>query len=135
MTITARVAITPADGTIVVETFDLPAPGEHDVVVRTIASGICHSQLTELKMASAMGRPSALGHEATGEVVEVGTAVTSVSVGDLVFVTWLPRDGAPDRRPGSPVLTRGRHAGHLPRCLHVGGPPDLRRAVRGADAV
>jgi Zn-dependent alcohol dehydrogenase len=108
---TARVAITPADGSIQVETVELPAPGPHDVIVRTIATGICHSQLTDVKMAAAMGRPSALGHEATGTVVEVGEAVTAVAPGDPVFVTWVPRDGGrSSRRPGTPVLARATGA-------------------------
>ena len=107
MTFEARVAITPADGTLHVETVVLPDPGAHDVIVRTIATGVCHSQLTDIKTSAASGQPMALGHEATGEIVAVGDAVRSVQVGQKVFVTWLPRDGAASgRRPITPVLER-----------------------------
>lgn len=103
----ARVVVTPADGSLRIEALDLPDPGPHEVVVRTIATGICHSQLTDMKMSAATGHPMTLGHEATGEVLQVGAEVASVGVGDRVFVTWLPRDGGSlARRPGAPVLAR-----------------------------
>ncbi len=103
----ARVAVTPADGRIQIESILLPDPGAHEVLVRTYATGICHSQLTDIKNAKAAGQPMTLGHEATGEVLAVGREVRSVAPGDRVFVTWLPRDGGPlSRHPGSPVLAR-----------------------------
>lgn len=103
----ARVAITPADGRIQIESILLPDPGPHEVLVRTLATGICHSQLTDMKHAQAAGQPMALGHEATGDVLAVGREVRAVAPGDRVFVTWLPRDGGPlARHPGSPVLAR-----------------------------
>ena len=54
-----------------------------------------------------------LGHEATGEVVAVGSEVTNVAVGDIVFVTWVPRDPSVASRPVEEiVITRpnGRQA-------------------------
>jgi len=103
----ARTAVTPGDGTLRVEDLVLPDPDPHQVVVRLFASGICHSQLTDMKFAQASKSPMTLGHEATGEIIAIGSAVTTTAVGDKVFVTWLPRDGGPlARRPGSPVLTR-----------------------------
>lgn len=103
----ARVAITPGDGSVGVEAVVLPDPGDHDVVVRTIATGICHSQLTDMRMSAASGQPMALGHEATGEIIAVGRAVRSVQPGQKVFVTWLPRNGSPgERRPTTPIVER-----------------------------
>ncbi len=69
---------------------DLPDPGPSQVLIRQTASGICHSQLHQLHRP----RRSAilLGHESTGEVLAVGGDVTHVAVGDLVFVTWVPRN-------------------------------------------
>jgi threonine dehydrogenase-like Zn-dependent dehydrogenase len=107
MGVHARAAVTPADGTLVVEDLVLPDPAPYQVVVRLFASGICHSQLTDMKYSQATNSPMTLGHEATGEIVAVGSSVTTTGVGDRVFVTWLPRDGGPlGRRPDSPVLTR-----------------------------
>lgn len=103
----ANVVVTPANGRIQIEPMLLPDPGPHEVVVRTLATGICHSQLTDIKSSIASGQPMMLGHEATGVVVGRGSEVRAVAVGDRVFVTWLPRDGGPlARHPGSPVLAR-----------------------------
>ena len=107
MGVHARTAVTPGDGSLHVEDLLLPDPAPYQVVVRLFASGICHSQLTDMKYAQAMSSPMTLGHEATGEIVAVGANVTTTGIGDRVFVTWLPRDGGPlRRRPDSPVLTR-----------------------------
>lgn len=103
----ARVVVTPANGRIQIESIVLPDPGPHEVLVRTLATGLCHSQLTDIKNAQAAGQPMTLGHEATGEVLSTGREVRAVRPGDRVFVTWLPRDGGPlARHPGSPVLAR-----------------------------
>lgn len=68
--------------------------GEHDVLIRSIASGICGSD-QHMVTADADGYmdipapyrvPIALGHENSGVVVEVGNAVTRVRLGDLVAV-------------------------------------------------
>ena len=85
----ARVVVAPVDGPLVVEDVELPDPGPTQVLIRQSASGICHSQLHQLhRIRSA---PMLLGHESTGEVLAVGSEVTHVAVGDLVFVTWVPR--------------------------------------------
>ena len=107
MGVHARAAVTPGDGSLHVEDLVLPDPAPHQVVVRLFASGICHSQLTDMKYSQAMNSPMTLGHEATGEIVAVGSLVTTAAVGEQVFVTWLPRDGGPlRRRPDSPILPR-----------------------------
>jgi threonine dehydrogenase-like Zn-dependent dehydrogenase len=76
---------------------DRPDPvlsGPHDVIVRDVACGICGSDIHlsapdadgYLNMPAAVRVPIAIGHEYAGEVVEVGSAVTRVEVGDLVAV-------------------------------------------------
>jgi S-(hydroxymethyl)glutathione dehydrogenase/alcohol dehydrogenase len=59
-----------------------PAPDE--VLVQTVASGICHTDLTVANGVHNSPIPNVLGHEAAGIVVEVGSAVTDVRVGDHV---------------------------------------------------
>jgi len=75
-----------------IEEIVLPDPGPTQVIVRQFASGICHSQLHQ------MHRPRqtavVLGHEATGIVEKRGAQVRHVHEGDLVLVTWVPRDAA-----------------------------------------
>ena len=109
-----RLVVVEPDGRLHIEAVTLPDPDTGQVVVELAASGICHSQLADIDMAKAMGRPMTLGHEATGVVTAVGAGVDSVSVGDRVFVTWLPRDGGPLPEPpwsATVELTDGRTIG------------------------
>jgi L-iditol 2-dehydrogenase len=64
---------------------ELPVPqiGAGELLIRTRASGICGSDLMEwyrIKKA-----PLVLGHEITGEVVEVGAGIQDFKIGDRVF--------------------------------------------------
>ena len=68
-----------------VEEQPLPEVGRGDVLIRVVASGICGSDLMEwyrIKRA-----PLVLGHEVTGDIVEVGEDATWLEVGDRVFAT------------------------------------------------
>lgn len=61
---------------------------ESDVRVRIAAAGVCHSDLSMVDGTVAVKFPIVLGHEASGVVVEVGSAVGSVGVGDSVVLNW-----------------------------------------------
>ena len=74
----------------VVEDIELAEPGPHDVRVRMAASGVCHSDLSVQNGSIPFMFPTVLGHEGAGVVAEVGSAVTRVSVGDHVVLTWMP---------------------------------------------
>ena len=108
----ARVVFLPQeDAPLAVERVELPDPGPLQVVVRQFSSGICHSQLHQMHNP----RPSdqVLGHEATGEVIAVGSEVTNVALGDIVFVTWVPRDPSVAARPVEEIIVErpnGRRA-------------------------
>ncbi len=68
-----------------IETVTLDAPGDNEVLVRTVASGVCHSDLHIFEGTVLGGRGSIiLGHEGAGVVEAVGSAVTHVAVGDHV---------------------------------------------------
>ena len=93
MSTQARVVVLPkAMGPLRVEEIMLPDPGPTQVIVRQFASGVCHSQLHQ--MHRARHEPGVLGHESTGVVLKAGAAVTHVREGDIVMVTWVPRDAA-----------------------------------------
>ena len=77
----------------VVETVQLAAPGPTEVLVRIEASGVCHSDWNAATGASATPTPAVLGHEGAGVVEGVGSAVTRVSAGDKVVLSWLPTCG------------------------------------------
>jgi S-(hydroxymethyl)glutathione dehydrogenase/alcohol dehydrogenase len=62
---------------------DDPAPGE--VLLKTAASGICHSDLTVIEGGLPMPPPCVLGHEPAGVVEAVGAGVTDFVPGDHVI--------------------------------------------------
>lgn len=62
---------------------DDPGPGE--VLLKTAASGICHSDLTVIEGGLPMPPPCVLGHEPAGVVEAVGTGVTDFAPGDHVI--------------------------------------------------
>ena len=68
-------------------------PGPTDVRVRIRATGVCHSDLSAMRGTLPQSLPAVLGHEGAGEIVEVGEAVTGLSIGDHVIVCWLPACG------------------------------------------
>src|SRR5690348_4296 len=72
-----------------VETIRLRAVGPADVRVRIDATGVCHSDLSLATGVLAQPLPAVLGHEACGTVVEVGTDVTDVAVGQRVLLLWI----------------------------------------------
>ena len=85
-------------GDIGIENRPVPElPNEHYVKVAIKATGICGSDIHYYKSGSigkyVVNQPMVLGHESSGEVVEVGSAVRSIKVGDRVAI----EPGVPDR--------------------------------------
>jgi Zn-dependent alcohol dehydrogenase len=93
------VVVAPANSAVLeVQDVVLPDPGPHQIVVRQAAAGVCHSQLHQLRRPRA--EPILVGHESSGVVIASGSAVTHVTEGDHVLLTWVPRRVEPgDRRP------------------------------------
>ncbi len=105
MTTLARVAVASASfgrRMLRIEEVGIPDPGPFQVSIKLFASGVCHSQLHQLRQPGP--DPVILGHEATGVVTACGRAVTHVREGDEVMVTWLPRDPHRAREPESASL-------------------------------
>lgn len=103
--------------TTAVEELQLRRIGVHDVRVRLGASGVCHTDLSVRDGSMPALLPCTLGHEGAGIVSEVGDAVTAVSPGDHVVLTW----NVPCRR--CPHCLRGE-AQLCPRGLkHAFGEP------------
>ena len=63
---------------------EVDAPGPHEVLIRTAASGICHSDLHFQEGKYPCACPIVLGHEASGVVEAVGSEVDYVVPGDHV---------------------------------------------------
>lgn len=67
-------------------------PDEVRVAVR--AAGVCHSDVSVVDGTIPFPTPVVLGHEAAGEVVELGSAATGVALGDHVVISTLGNCGA-----------------------------------------
>ena len=70
---------------LTIEQVDIDAPRAREVVVRTVASGVCHSDLHFVDGYYPHPAPAVLGHEAAGIVEEVGPHVTEFKPGDHVI--------------------------------------------------
>lgn len=76
-----------------IESLELDPPGEGEVLVKIHAAGLCHSDLSVIDGNRPRPTPMALGHEAAGEVVEVGRGVDDVVPGDHVVFVFVPSCG------------------------------------------
>ena len=74
---------------------NIPELKRGQVLVKVAYSGLCHSQLNEIRGKKGVDRwlPHTLGHEGSGEVVESGPGVTKVKKGDCVIMTWITASG------------------------------------------
>ncbi|HEY8384746.1 MAG TPA: alcohol dehydrogenase catalytic domain-containing protein [Porticoccaceae bacterium] len=75
-------------GDVRLDDYQRPAAGPRDVVVRMKACGICGSDLSYIKIGGipTPGTLTALGHEGAGEILEVGSEVQGIDVGQPVII-------------------------------------------------
>ena len=118
-------------------------PGDGEVLVRVRAAGLCHSDLSTINGDRPRQLPMVLGHEAAGEVVEVGPGVRELAVGDHVIFVFMPSCGHCDPcAEGRPALCEGgckvqqrrdpALGRHPPEARRQAGLPSRRRlSVRG----
>lgn len=71
---------------LVIDQVDIDKPQAREVLVRTVASGVCHSDLHFVEGLYPYPPPAVLGHEAAGVVEEVGAQVNYVKPGDRVIL-------------------------------------------------
>jgi S-(hydroxymethyl)glutathione dehydrogenase / alcohol dehydrogenase len=76
-----------------IEEVTLADPGPGQVLIRLIATGLCHSDQHVLDGSHAAQLPMILGHEGIGEVVEVGEGVDDFVAGDRVIPFLVPDCG------------------------------------------
>jgi S-(hydroxymethyl)glutathione dehydrogenase/alcohol dehydrogenase len=69
---------------LAIEDLAIDRPGPHEVLIRTAACGLCHSDLHFIDGAYPHAVPAVPGHEAAGVVEAIGSEVRSVKVGDAV---------------------------------------------------
>ncbi|HKI26087.1 MAG TPA: alcohol dehydrogenase catalytic domain-containing protein [Candidatus Sulfotelmatobacter sp.] len=79
---------------LALEEVERPQPAPDEVLIRVEACGVCHSDLHVAEgdwkqLAGVVKKPLILGHEIAGCVVEKGSAVRDLQVGDRVGVPWI----------------------------------------------
>jgi NDMA-dependent alcohol dehydrogenase len=89
-----RTAVIYAPGEpIRIEEIELDPPRDHEVLVRMVAAGICHSDYHIISGELPSYLPLALGHEGAGIVEAIGPNVTNCKVGDHVVLSFIPSCG------------------------------------------
>src|SRR5580692_9247449 len=96
-----------------IEDVQIGKPGPHEVLIRTVAAGVCHSDVHFWEGSYPYPMPAVLGHESAGIVEAVGSEVRTVKVGDHVITCLSAYCGHCDQ-----CLT-----GHMSLCQS----PDTRR--------
>jgi len=100
-------------GEMSIEDVRIGEPADDEVLVRIVATGICHTDLSVRDQLLPMPLPAVLGHEGSGVVEAVGRSVTNVVPGDHVVMSyaWC----------GSCDLCHSGHPAHcenvLPQCF------------------
>jgi propanol-preferring alcohol dehydrogenase len=79
---------------LVIEEVERPRPGDSDVLIQVEACGVCHSDLSIAdgdwtQFAGITKLPLIVGHEVAGKVVEAGSGVRDLKIGDRVGVPWI----------------------------------------------
>jgi S-(hydroxymethyl)glutathione dehydrogenase/alcohol dehydrogenase len=86
---------------LAIRTLKIPNLEVGQVLVKISHSGVCHSQLMEIQGLRGEDKhlPHLLGHEGVGIVLEIGSGVTKVKVGDEVIIGWIKASGISSRNP------------------------------------
>jgi len=70
---------------LAIEQIEIGKPGPREVLVRTAAAGVCHSDLHFIEGKYPAQLPIVLGHESAGVVEQVGSEVRGLKPGDHVI--------------------------------------------------
>jgi aryl-alcohol dehydrogenase len=83
-----RAAVMNAPGELVVSEVEFGDPGPGEVLVKLVASGLCHTDLGVLAGGIPFATPGIIGHEGAGVVESVGAGVSFVVPGDKVLLSF-----------------------------------------------
>lgn len=87
----------------VIETVTLDDPRADEVLVRIVATGICHTDMVMRDQLVPTPFPAILGHEGAGVVERVGAAVTGLELGDHVVLSYASCGGCPSCGEAAPA--------------------------------
>src|SRR5260370_42007706 len=82
------VVVREPGGTITTEDLEVDDPGPGEVLVRLLASGVCHTDLHVALGQAGRAFPYLLGHEGCGVVESVGPGVERPAIGERVILCW-----------------------------------------------
>lgn len=102
MEITAAI-VKEKGGPFVLEQVELDAPRANEVLVKIVATGMCHTDMAIRDQQMPSPLPQVLGHEGAGIVAAVGSEVSEVAVGDHVVLTFGFCGHCPNCRQGAPT--------------------------------
>jgi aryl-alcohol dehydrogenase len=127
MTRTTAAIVNAAGAPFVLADVDLDEPRPHEVLVRLVAAGMCHTDLSARAGRLPFPLPGVLGHEGAGVVEQIGAEVTDVEVGDHVLASFSSCGECPECLAGRPAYCRHFHA----RNLFGGSRPDGSATILG----
>ena len=71
-----------------VKQIDVDEPKADEVLIRVVASGVCHTDAVARDLEGLVAMPAVLGHEGSGVIEKVGKDVANVKVGDYVVMSF-----------------------------------------------
>lgn len=86
------------------ETLELEDPRDTEILVKVVATGVCHTDIVVRDGMLPTPMPVVLGHEGAGIVEKVGRAVSKVKPGDHVVMTFNSCGGCPSCNDGVPAV-------------------------------
>ena len=86
-----------------IEALELSGPAAGEVLVRIVATGVCHTDLRIAGMPGRSPRPVVLGHEGAGIVEAVGSGITDLEEGDHVVMTFASCGACPSCLDAQPA--------------------------------
>ncbi|MCU0626183.1 MAG: NAD(P)-dependent alcohol dehydrogenase [Gemmatimonadaceae bacterium] len=126
----ARAAVVRQSGApFAIEPIALEEPRDTEVLVRVVATGMCHTDMVARDQQYPVPLPVVLGHEGAGVVERVGRAVTKVAPGDHVVLTFASCGVCDLCQQGRPTYCRDFFARNF-----GGTRPDGSTATRAGDA-
>lgn len=72
----------------VIKDVEVAPPGKDEILVKIVATGVCHTDAVMRDNPGVVPMPAILGHEGAGIVASVGEAVSGIRVGDHVVLSY-----------------------------------------------
>ena len=88
MTLIKAAVVHEKSGPFVVEAIEIAEPRDDEILVKIVATGICHTDIGVRGQSYPVPLPAVLGHEGAGIVEKIGRNISKVQPGDHVIVTY-----------------------------------------------